>query len=287
MQAGFEGMAQDEKNLYLVMEFFQGGDLFTYIRSAVLLPIETARFYAATLVLALEYLHSKKIIFRDLKPESIYISLNGYLKLGDFSLAKVTKGKTYTLCGTPEYLAPEIILNKGHDQAVDWWAMGILLYEMLMGIDPFSAEESSEVYEKILSGKLSFPESFNRDAKSLIKRLLQSDLSKRLGNLRNGVQDIKQHKFFKGFSWTDCENRKMVPPYYPHFKSSDDLTNYPVYPESDHKTPSLKPTEDPFINWSTQLYTHRIKMHIIICISHQKHYANREAEPNFVKYPIK
>ena len=135
---------------------------------------------------ALKYLHSAELIHRDLKPENILIDKTGYLKLTDFGFAKVIEGRTYTLCGTPEYLAPEIILNKGHGKPVDWWTLGVLIYEMHAGIDPFNDEDPMGIYKNILRGKISFPSTFDKDAKSLVKHLLVADLSKRYGNLKDG-----------------------------------------------------------------------------------------------------
>ena len=135
-----------------------------------------------------EYLHSKNIIYRDLKPENILIDKSGYLKLTDFGFAKICEGRTYTLCGTPEYLAPEILLNKGHGKPVDWWTFGVLTYEMIAGIDPFNDEDPMLIYQKILKGKLKFPSSFDSNAKSLVKHLLEADLSKRYGNLKGGMK---------------------------------------------------------------------------------------------------
>jgi len=120
------------------------------------------RFFAAQVVSMFEYLHSKNIIYRDLKPENILIDEDGYLKLTDFGFAKYVESRTYTLCGTPEYLAPEMLLNKGHGKPVDWWTFGILLYEMLAGIDPFSDDDPMLIYQKILKGKVKFPRSFDK-----------------------------------------------------------------------------------------------------------------------------
>lgn len=159
------------------------------ITSSVFLSL--FRIYAAQVVLIFEYLHDKNIIYRDLKPENLLIAEDGYLKLADFSFAKVVQTRTYTLCGTPEYLAPEIILNLGHGKAVDWWTLGILIYEMNAGIDPFTDEDPMIIYQNILKGKVKFPRDMDREAKSLIKHLLVADPSKRLGMLKNGVDDVK------------------------------------------------------------------------------------------------
>lgn len=120
--------------------------MFTYLRTEGRLTPEHAKFYAGSVTLMFEYLHSKHIIYRDLKPENLLIAQTGYLRLTDFGFAKYCEGRTYTLCGTPEYLAPEILLNKGHGKAVDWWCLGILTYEMISGIDPFNDEDPMTIY---------------------------------------------------------------------------------------------------------------------------------------------
>jgi len=183
-----------------------------------------------------EYLHAKNIVYRDLKPENILIEKTGFLKLTDFGFAKIVEGRTYTLCGTPEYLAPEIILNKGkvcwvvefkifkfkfilgHGKPVDWWTSGVLLYEMIAGIDPFSDEDPMMVYQKILKGKIKFPSGFDSNAKSLVKHLLEGDLTKRYGNLKGGVNDIKNHRLFKGLDWDKLKSKELPPPYVPKVK---------------------------------------------------------------------
>ena len=245
----FDGFTQDEKYLYLALELINGGELFTYLRSVGRFPVDQARVYIAQIISIFEYLHSKNIIYRDLKPENILIHKSGYLKLTDFGFAKIVEGRTYTLCGTPEYLAPEIILNKGHGKPVDWWTCGILLYEMIAGIDPFSDDDPMMVYQKILKGKIKFPSGFDSNAKSLVKHLLESDLTKRYGNLKGGVKDIKGHRFFKELNWEKLINMELTPPYIPKVKSASDISNFSSYPDSDTPCPSIKKSEDPFLDW--------------------------------------
>ncbi len=141
-----DSFTQDDRYLYLIIEFVRGGEMFTYLRGIGKFEPKQAQFYSSQVVCMFEYLHSKNIIYRDLKPENILIDHRGYLKLTDFGFAKIVDSRTYTLCGTPEYLAPEMLLNKGHGKPVDWWTFGILLYEMIAGIDPFSDEDPMLIY---------------------------------------------------------------------------------------------------------------------------------------------
>jgi serine/threonine protein kinase len=196
-----------------------------------------------------QYLHSNNIIYRDLKPENILIDKTGYLKLTNFGFAKIYEGRTYTVCGTPEYLAPEILLNKGYGKPVDWWTLGILIYEMIVGIDPFNDEDPILLYQKILKGKLKFPQTFNSNAKSLVKHLLEIDLSKRYGNLKGGVSDIMDHRFFKRLDWESLVYLNIKPPYIPKVSSTGDTSNFQNYGDSDKLSPAIKQSEDPFLNW--------------------------------------
>lgn len=165
----------DDNSLYMLFEYVCGGELFTYLRNTGRFSSATASFYAAEVVVALEYLHKQQIVYRDLKPENLLLDKEGHLKLTDFGFAKILNDRTWTLCGTPEYLAPEIIQSKGHNKAVDWWALGILVYEMLAGYPPFFDENPFAIYEKILAGKIEWPRHIDPVAKTELKTSQNTD----------------------------------------------------------------------------------------------------------------
>lgn len=233
---------QTERHIYMLLEYVTGGELFTLLRKAERFRPSVARFYAAEIILTLEYLHSKNIVYRDLKPENILINTDGHIKLTDFGFAKKIRDRTWTICGTPDYLAPEIIQTKGHGKAADWWALGVLIYEMLAGYPPFGADTDLGVYENILSGKLFFPAFFDKSARSLLSGLLQIDVTRRLGNLAKGAADIKNHPWFANIDWKLCLKKKLRPPVKPRLKNPGDTSNYERYPETDSfKWPKLEP----------------------------------------------
>ncbi|KEI39205.1 uncharacterized protein L969DRAFT_87146 [Mixia osmundae IAM 14324] len=189
------GTFKDSRNLYMVMDFVSGGELFSLLRKSQRFPDPVAKFFAAEVALALDYLHSLDIIYRDLKPENILLGADGHIKITDFGFAKYVPDNTWTLCGTPDYLAPEIVQSKGYNKSVDWYALGVLMFEMLAGWPPFFTEDTNpmRLYERIIAGKIRYPSHFLPDAKDLLRNLLTSDLTKRFGNLANGSSDIFGH----------------------------------------------------------------------------------------------
>jgi len=226
---------QDNRMLHMLLEYVNGGEVFSHLRKAGRFSKEFTKFYVGQIVLVLQYLHAKKIVYRDLKPENLLIGPAGYLKITDFGFAKIVQDDTWTLCGTPEYLAPEIIQSKGHGIGVDWWALGILMYEMLCGYPPFYDENPFGIYQKILVGKIDFPKHIDEYAKDIIKRLLLPDKVQRLGCLAKGADDIKRHKFFRGVDWNALHSRRIQAPIIPQVSSPLDTHYFEVYPEDDNE----------------------------------------------------
>ncbi len=194
------GTFKDELHIYMCLELVLGGELFSYLSNAGLVPTDHAKFYAACVVSVFEYLHGLKIVYRDLKPENLLIDDFGYIKVVDFGFAKKITDRTYTLCGTPEYLSPEVIIGKGHNQAVDYWALGILIFEMLCGYTPFAVESTDQMYvcRNIVSSDVEWPIEVSYNCEDLVARLLNKDMSRRLGCLKGGCKDIKKHPLFTG-----------------------------------------------------------------------------------------
>ncbi|XP_070173726.1 cAMP-dependent protein kinase catalytic subunit PRKX-like [Littorina saxatilis] len=224
---------KDNVFLYMLMEYVPGGELFSYLRNMGSFNNQTSNFYASEIVCALDYLHVKNIVYRDLKPENLLLDVDGHLKITDFGFAKVVLDRTWTLCGTPEYLSPEIILSKGHNKAVDWWSLGVLIFEMLVGYPPFYADNPFGIYEKILAGKVEWPKIIDLVAKDLIKKLLVQDRTRRLGNMKNGADDIKRHKWFKNVDWDTVPSRKQTAPIIPKVSHEGDTSNFETYEEGD------------------------------------------------------
>ncbi|GAB4820005.1 hypothetical protein N2152v2_007051 [Parachlorella kessleri] len=222
---------KDATHLYMLMELVQGGEFFTYLQTRDLpLSEDEARFYAACVILGLEYMHDRNIAWRDLKPENLLIETNGYLKITDFGFAKriPAGGKSYTLCGTPEYLAPELVTQSGHSKAVDWWAVGVLIFEMVAGHPPFFQEDRVTMFRAICNTQYTLPAHFSKELKDLIRRLLVRVPSRRLGCAQGGATELKQHPWFKGFDWEALAQRKLQAPYIPKVSGPADASNFDV-----------------------------------------------------------
>jgi len=227
----------DHDSLYMLLDYCPGGEVFSYLRKQRRFDQNTARFYAAEIVLILEFLHEREgVAYRDLKPENLLLDADGHIKLVDFGFAKrLGDRETYTLCGTPEYLAPEVIQSKGHGTAVDWWALGILIYEFLAGYPPFWNSNPIEIYKQIVSKPVHFPSDppFSPEAKDIVRQLCTVDRSKRLGNISGRAQRVKDHPFFQGIQWDDVYYRKYRGPIIPPIRYPGDSQCFDDYPDED------------------------------------------------------
>ena len=219
---------QDIAKLYIVSEFMQGGDMFYHMHDGkiIIFNNDKTRYYIMELVLALEFLHKNNMVYRDLKPENILLDAKGHIKLTDFGLSKILEtesDKAFTICGTPQYLAPEILQKKGYNKAVDWWSLGCVMYEMLTGKIPFAIKRGVKLNMKIYEQGVKYPDHLYKNAKDLIKKLLVIDPNERLGSGPDGSENIKKHPFFKGINWNDAYQRKGKPPFIPKLKNDTDL----------------------------------------------------------------
>jgi serine/threonine protein kinase/CRP-like cAMP-binding protein len=250
---------QDEYHVYLLLPLVPGGELFNVIHSRGHtdkrdgLQNDEASFYAACIVEALGYLHVRNICYRDLKPENILIDSAGYCIVVDMGFAKLVSDKTYTLCGTPEYIAPEIILSKGHDKAVDWWSFGILVYELLVGVTPFYEKRisQSDLFKRIVRNKYEMPDVLSDPAKDLIYRLLVRKQGARLGHLSRGHRDIKDHEWFNKINFRQLVRKELPAPWVPRINNPLDLSHFDNFRHTEHdqqtpKTHSSKLEQDLF-----------------------------------------
>ncbi|XP_050994419.1 protein kinase C, eta, b [Labeo rohita] len=238
---------QTAERLFFVMEFVNGGDLMFHIQKCRRFDEPRARFYAAEVVSALMFLHSKGIIYRDLKLDNILLDRDGHCKLADFGMCKedIRDGRlTSTFCGTPDYIAPEIILEELYGVSVDWWALGVLLYEMLSGHAPFEAETEDELFECILKDEIIYSSWLSNEAEDILKGLLTRDPACRLGCIdRDGGEEaITANPFFAGLDWERLNRREIKPPYTPRIDSIEDVNNFD--PDFTQEEPCLTPIED-------------------------------------------
>jgi serine/threonine protein kinase len=238
---------KDQNRLYFLLEPSLGGELFSVLRMKTLFDEDTARFCAGCVLLAFEYMHGMDIVYRDLKPENLLLDEKGYIKVTDFGFAKdISGGRTWTLCGTPDYLAPEIVAGKGHGKGVDWWTLGVFIYELLASYPPFYDEDPMKTYAKIMHGGVVFPSHFTKDAQSIVRKLLHHKPTKRLGVAKGGATNIKKHPWFKDFSFEDLINFKIKSSIVPKIKDNKDISNFDEYPE---EADDIEPYEDDGSNW--------------------------------------
>ena len=217
---------QDEIHLYLVTEFMQGGDMFFHLHDKGLFKKERTKFYIIEIILGIEYLHSKNMIYRDLKPENILMDKEGHIKVTDFGLSKILddmNDKVFTLCGTPQYIAPEVIQKKGYDKGVDWWSLGCIFYEMLTGYIPFYIPRNEKLSPKLFKTPIRYPKNITEDEMDLIEKLLTLDPKQRIGNGSNDAKEIKAHPYFKDIDWDKYYRKEVKPPFIPKLKNDTDL----------------------------------------------------------------
>ncbi|PHU15442.1 Serine/threonine-protein kinase AtPK2/AtPK19 [Capsicum chinense] len=219
---------QTRSKLYLILDFINGGHLFYHLYRQGIFSEDQARVYAAEIVSAVSHLHQRGIVHRDLKPENILMDADGHVMLTDFGLAKEIdeSSRSNSMCGTMEYMAPEIIQSKGHNKDADWWSVGVLLYEMLTGQPPFTHSNRKKLQEKIISEKLKLLPRLTGEAHSLLKGLLQKDPSKRLGSGPRGGDEIKSHKWFRTINWKKLDARELQPKFKPDVIGRDCTANF-------------------------------------------------------------
>ncbi|KAJ3398446.1 hypothetical protein CcCBS67573_g03364 [Chytriomyces confervae] len=205
---------QDTHYLYMIMEYIDGGDLFSYLRKVQKFGDEDSKFYAAEVLMSLQYLHSENVIFRDLKPENILLDMTGHVKLADFGFAKVVSGTTKSFCGTPDYIAREIVLNRSYGKGVDWWSFGVLIFELVSGKTPFQSDTADGIYDNIEQCHIGWNPLIKGSCKDIVTRLLEKDPEKRLGSNGDG-DEIRAHPWFKTVKWSRAETRGLQPPFLP------------------------------------------------------------------------
>jgi len=241
---------QTKDKLYMILDYINGGELFYHLKKEGRFAENRVKLYAAEIASALDHLHSLDIVYRDLKPENILLDSEGHICITDFGLSKEieTSEGTHTFCGTPEYLAPEVLKGQGHGTAVDWWSLGTLLFEMLTGLPPFYAQNVNVMYTKILGGELRFPSYISDNAKSLLEGLLTRDPEKRLG--ANGGAEVRNHIWFSDIDWDKLVRKEIDPPFKPKVKNIEDTSQ--IDPTFTRERPIDSVTEQSVLSESVQ-----------------------------------
>ncbi|XP_012157851.1 serine/threonine-protein kinase N isoform X6 [Ceratitis capitata] len=236
---------QTDQHVCFVMEYAAGGDLMMHIHTDVFSE-PRAVFYAACVVLGLQYLHENKIIYRDLKLDNLLLDTDGYVKIADFGLCKEGMGfgdRTGTFCGTPEFLAPEVLTETSYTRAVDWWGLGVLIFEMLVGESPFPGDDEEEVFDSIVNDEVRYPRFLSLEAIAIMRRLLRKNPERRLGSSERDAEDVKKQAFFRSISWDDLLLRKVKPPFVPTINHLEDVSNFDE--EFTSEKPQLTPPKEP------------------------------------------
>lgn len=215
---------QTQDRLYFIMDYVNGGELFYHLQKEHKFTPERVKFYSAEIILGLEYLHNSGVIYRDLKPENILLTDDGHICMTDFGISKqgllAEDARTATFCGTPEYLAPEVLAGKGYTKAVDWWSFGTLMFEMLTGLPPFYSQDVQQMYFKIMHAKLELPDTVDENTRSILLSLLEREPANRLAD----AAAIKAHPYFKGMNWEKLLKKEIPPPFVPPVKGKLDVS---------------------------------------------------------------
>ncbi|KAH0618437.1 hypothetical protein JD844_017638 [Phrynosoma platyrhinos] len=238
---------QTKDHVCFVMEYAAGGDLMMHIHTDVFSE-PRAVFYAACVVLGLQYLHEHKIVYRDLKLDNLLLDTEGFVKIADFGLCKEGMGfgdRTSTFCGTPEFLAPEVLTETSYTRAVDWWGLGVLIYEMLVGESPFPGDDEEEVFDSIVNDEVRYPRFLSTEAISIMRRLLRRNPERRLGAGEKDAEDVKKHHFFRVIDWNALLAKKVKPPFVPIIRGREDVSNFDD--EFTSEAPILTPPREPRI----------------------------------------
>lgn len=236
---------QTEQHVCFVMEYAAGGDLMMHIHTDVFSE-PRAVFYAACVVLGLQYLHENKIIYRDLKLDNLLLDTEGYVKIADFGLCKEGMGfgdRTGTFCGTPEFLAPEVLTETSYTRAVDWWGLGVLIFEMLVGESPFPGDDEEEVFDSIVNDEVRYPRFLSLEAIAIMRRLLRKNPERRLGSSERDAEDVKKQAFFRSIQWDELLLRNVKPPFVPTIRHLEDVSNFDE--EFTSEKPQLTPPKEP------------------------------------------
>uniref|UniRef100_A0A3Q3WR99 protein kinase C n=1 Tax=Mola mola TaxID=94237 RepID=A0A3Q3WR99_MOLML len=236
---------QTPQHVCFVMEYTAGGDLMMHIHTDVFTE-PRAMFYAACVVLGLQFLHDHKIVYRDLKLDNLLLDTDGYVKIADFGLCKEGMGfgdRTSTFCGTPEFLAPEVLTDTSYTRAVDWWGLGVLIYEMLVGESPFPGDDEEEVFDSIVNDEVRYPRFLSTDAIGIVRRLLRRNPERRLGSGEKDAEEVKKQPFFRNVDWEELLQRKVPPPFVPSIGGKEDVSNFDE--EFTTEPPALTPPREP------------------------------------------